>query len=74
MVRILLKAFRYVSCVSLMSALFALPMFVYAGPSVFPTGTTIYDPAKAWNGYTLHDIPNQGGAILVDMNGNPVKR
>ena len=21
--------------------------------SVFPMGTTIYDPEKAWNGYTL---------------------
>ena len=41
-------------------------------PSVFPTGTTIYDPAKCWNGYTL--IPMKKiGAMLIDMNGNVVK-
>ena len=28
-------------------------IIVWAGPSVFPTGTTIYDPGKAWNGYTV---------------------
>lgn len=40
--------------------------------SVYPMGTTIYDPEKAWNGYTLMQC--QGiGAILVDMNGNVVK-
>jgi len=45
-----------------------------AGPSVFPTGTTIYDPDKAWNGYTIHDIPAENGSVLVDMNGNVVRR
>lgn len=40
--------------------------------SVFPMGTTIYDPEKAWSGYTLMQI--QGiGAVVVDMNGNVVK-
>ena len=24
-----------------------------ANPTVFPTGTTIYDPERAWNGYVL---------------------
>ena len=32
--------------------------------SVFPTGTTVYDPERCWNGYTLLD-----GGNLVDMNG-----
>ena len=45
-----------------------------AGPTVFPTGTTIYDPERAWNGYTLHDTPAEGGAVLIDMNGDVVKR
>jgi len=45
-----------------------------AAPSVFPTGTTIYKPEKAWNGYTLHDTPNDGGAVLIDMNGNAVRK
>lgn len=41
-------------------------------PSVFPTGTTVYDPEKAWNGYTLMPI-KKVGAVLIDMNGNVVK-
>ena len=41
-------------------------------PSVFPTGTTIYNPEKAWNGYTLMPI-QKVGAVLIDMNGNVVK-
>ena len=24
-----------------------------AYPNVYPTGTTIYDPEKCWNGYTI---------------------
>ena len=37
--------------------------------NVYPMGTTIYDPEKAWSGYTLMQC--QGiGAVLVDMNGN----
>ena len=41
-------------------------------PSVFPTGTTIYNPEKAWNGYTLMPISGVG-AVLVNMNGKVVK-
>lgn len=37
--------------------------------SVYPTGVTIYDPEKAWNGYTLMPVSGQG-AVLIDMNGN----
>lgn len=40
--------------------------------SVYPMGTTIYNPEKAWSGYTLMQV--QGiGAVLVDMNGNVKK-
>ena len=45
-----------------------------ASPSVFPTGTTIYDPGKAWNGFTLLSILDTRGAVLVDMNGRVVQR
>ena len=41
-------------------------------PTVFPTGTTIYDPETAWSGYTLMPI-KKVGAVLIDMNGNVVK-
>ena len=40
--------------------------------SVYPTGTTIYDPSKSWNGYTLFQAA--GDAVLIDMNGNTVNR
>jgi len=40
-----------------------------AYPSVYPTGTTIYDPDKTWSGYTVFGTPEQQGAVLVDVNG-----
>ena len=45
-----------------------------ASPSVYPTGTTIYDPTKAWSGLTLFDTPEAPGAVLIDMNGAVVKQ
>lgn len=40
-------------------------------PNVYPTGTTIYNPEKAYSGYTI--MPISGiGAVLIDMNGNVV--
>lgn len=54
---------------SLIAAALALP--VWAGPSVYPTGTTRYDPAKAFNSFVLFT----GGdniARLIDLNGNTV--
>ena len=44
-----------------------------AVPSVYPTGTTIYDPGKAWSGYTVFVLPDTGAA-LIDMNGAVVKQ
>ena len=41
-------------------------------PNVHPMGTTIYDPEKAWSGYTLMPITPHG-AVLIDMNGNVVR-
>ena len=45
-------------------------------PTVYPTGTTIYNPEKCWNGYTLFQTSVYQfisvGAILTDMNGNVV--
>jgi len=42
-----------------------------AGPSIYPTGTTRYDPGKAYNSFVLFS----GGdniAHLIDLNGNSV--
>jgi len=41
-------------------------------PSVFPTGTTIYDKNKANNGFTI--FTSVKGALLIDMNGREVNR
>jgi hypothetical protein len=49
-------------------------IIVCAAPSVFPTGTTIYEPAKAWNGYTVLSPLAGDAAMVIDMNGNVVKR
>ena len=43
-----------------------------AYPSVYPTGTTIYDPKKCWNGYTIFQA-KEVGAALINMNGNEVQ-
>lgn len=56
------------------AAALSAALMVWAGPSVFPTGTTIYDPAKAWNGYTVLSPLGGNAAIVIDMNGNVVKR
>lgn len=45
----------------------------HAAPRVYPTGVTIYDPAKAWSGYVLFAAPDEK-THLIDMNGNEVHR
>lgn len=46
----------------------------WAGPSVFPTGTTRYDPHKAYNSYVLFTGPAYKTTYLIDMNGRVVHR
>jgi hypothetical protein len=41
--------------------------------TIYPTGTTIYDPEKCWNGYTVFPARDIG-ATLIDMNGNVVNQ
>ena len=47
-----------------------------AAPTVFPTGVTIYNPEKAYNGYTLLCVlrATPHGLPLIDMNGNVVNK
>ena len=40
-------------------------------PSIHPTGATLYDPRKCWNGYTIFQA-KEVGALLIDMNGGEV--
>lgn len=63
---------RYIATV--VGALLALAALVFAAPSVFPTGTTTYDPARTWNGFTVLSPLNGPGAVVIDMNGNIVKQ
>jgi hypothetical protein len=44
-----------------------------AGPSVFPTGVTRYDPARAYNSYVLFSGQDKK-THLIDMNGNEVRQ
>lgn len=41
-------------------------------PSVYPTGVTIYDPSRAWSGFTIFQAADVG-ALLIDMNGGEVQ-
>ncbi len=45
-----------------------------AAQSVYPTGTTIYDPDKSWNGFTVLSPLATQAVLVIDMNGNVVKR
>lgn len=40
-------------------------------PTIHPTGVTIYNPEKCFNGYTLFQA-HEHGATLIDMNGGVV--
>ena len=41
-------------------------------PTVYPTGVTIFNPEKAWNGYTILPAPDKG-ALLIGMNGHEIR-
>ncbi|HEU4651851.1 MAG TPA: aryl-sulfate sulfotransferase [Croceibacterium sp.] len=55
-------------------AMSALPAALRSAPTVFPTGTTIFDPAKAWNGFTVLSTLDTPAVLVIDMNGRTVKR
>ena len=40
-------------------------------PTVFPTGVTVYNKEKAYNGLTIY--PSGKGALLINMNGEEVQ-
>jgi hypothetical protein len=46
-----------------------IPATLFAYPTIYPTGTTIYKPDKCWNGFTI-----ASGGYLIDMNGNLVHK
>jgi hypothetical protein len=57
----------------LSGALLVAAALAAAAPTVYPTGTTLYEPAKAWNGYTVLSILDTPKAVVIDMNGRVVK-
>ncbi|MEO8307037.1 MAG: aryl-sulfate sulfotransferase [Pseudomonadota bacterium] len=50
------------------------PAVSLPAPSVYPTGTTIYDPAQTWSGYTVLTLLRPPGVVVIDMNGKAVKQ
>ena len=56
------------------AAVIAAAVVIFGAPSVFPTGVTILDPAKTWSGYTVLSPLAGEDIVLIDMNGNVVKR
>lgn len=53
-------------------SLLVIPVSLFAFPTVYPYGTTIYQPDKCFNGYTVL-APPSGGTVVIDMNGNVVQ-
>ena len=51
-----------------------VPAALRAAPTVFPTGTTIYEPDTAWNGFTVLSTLDTPAVLVIDMNGRTVKR
>jgi len=41
-------------------------------PTIYPTGVTLYNPDKAFNGYTIIQTPDIG-ALLLGMNGQEIR-
>ena len=41
-------------------------------PTIYPTGVTLYNPDKAWNGFTIIQAPDNG-ALLLGMNGHEIR-
>ena len=56
------------------TAILVLTPSLLFSQSIFPTGTTVFDPDKTWSGYTVFDVREgdntTAGAALIDMNGN----
>lgn len=39
--------------------------------TIYPTGATVYNPDKAWSGYTVFQAGEED-VVLIDMNGKEV--
>jgi hypothetical protein len=60
---------------SVAAALVAIALVVSpTAQTVYPTGTTIYDPDRAWNGFTVLSPLGTQAVLVIDMNGQVAKR
>jgi len=59
---------------ALSATIFCVCAVTLAAQTVYPTGTTIYDPARAWSGYTVLSPLNTPAVVVIDMNGTVVKQ
>jgi len=41
-------------------------------PTIYPTGTTVYNPEACFNGYTVYEA-KESGVMVIDMNGREVQ-
>ena len=62
--------------VDLLAGMLLWSAVVHADPSIYPTGVTRYDPAKAYNVFILFSgsPPGDDKTHLIDMGGNEVRR
>jgi hypothetical protein len=51
----------------------SLACAAHASPRIYPTGTTLYDPARAYNSYVSFSS-GDGNTHLIDLDGNEVHR
>src|SRR6478735_2212782 len=59
---------------ALAATIFCVCAVSLAAQTVYPTGTTLYDPSRAWSGYTVLSPLNTQAVIVIDMNGTVVKQ
>jgi arylsulfotransferase ASST len=74
MTRLILLSMTRLTCACVATIVIHAFAQSLAGQSVYPTGTTIYDPDRAWNGYTVLSPLATQAVLVIDMNGNVVKR
>lgn len=64
---------KKITTVLALGMFFLFPATLLAFPSFIPHGTTLYNPEKCQNGYTVFGTEVEGeGAVLIDMNGKVV--
>lgn len=56
------------------AAILVLAVALTSAQTVYPTGTTIYDPDRAWNGFTVLSPLQTQAVVVIDMNGAVVKQ